>query len=143
MFKLITASPICIQEIKQFLDTAGKSLTRFRYFDKRDLIIIKNHLLTVLFVKDSIPISYGHLDPEGKRVWLGICVGEEFIGQGYGKSMMDFLLKSARKHYIEEVFLKVDLDNVNAIFLYKRFGFKVVQKVENAYIMKCNLKLLK
>ena len=50
--------------VKQFLSNAGKSLETFRYFAKRPLSAMENHLLTLLALDGNTPIGYGHLDKD-------------------------------------------------------------------------------
>ena len=62
----------------------------FRYYHSRTIDAIKNHIVTiVLTLKDNI-IGYGHLDFE-KKVWLGICILQEYRKQGYSKIILEFL----------------------------------------------------
>ena len=68
--------------LQDFIDNMGSSNKTFRYFDKRGLSCISNHIVTVLFLedKDEKPIAYGHLDKEGDNIWLGIAVKEGYAG---------------------------------------------------------------
>ena len=43
--------------------------TTFRYFNKRTIDVIKNHLLTILLLVNDLPIGYAHIDYENKY-WL-------------------------------------------------------------------------
>ena len=73
--------------LRIFLDGAGDSLTSFRYFDKRPLDAVANHVCTWLWVEDGKPLAYGHLDNEDGITWLGIAVQEQPRGKGYVKWM--------------------------------------------------------
>ncbi|NQV49507.1 MAG: GNAT family N-acetyltransferase [Candidatus Marinimicrobia bacterium] len=116
--------------LKSFLDRAGKSLEKFRYYSSRSFDSIDQHIYTILVIDDlNIPVAYGHLDKEDENVWLGICVSAEHSGQGYGKLVMQDLLRWAQKNGIRVVRLKVDYDNSLAIDLYKKHGFEVEQIV--------------
>ena len=114
--------------VKAFLEDAGKSLERFRYFSKRPLTVIKNHLVTYLIMEGDLgPVCYGHLDQDqdSRIVWLGIAVREGHYNRGLGNIMMKSLICFARDNNIPEVFLSADNDNVNAIKLYSKFGFRL------------------
>lgn len=128
--------------IKEFLFFAGSSLNSFRYFDKRPLTIISNHVITVLMFKNNQPIGYGHLDRDHDDVWLGIAISELMRGRGYGKILMDYLLKIAKNKNIKEVRLSVDKVNREAIGLYSYFGF-IVSDSGNQSIQIMKLKLVK
>lgn len=115
--------------LKRFLDGCGESLESFRYFSKRPLTIIQNHLVTLLaFDDDGEPVAYGHLDPEGGKVWLGVCVSSRNRGKGYGRRMMQALLDEAARLRIPSICLTVDRDNRTAIRMYEKSGFKRVEE---------------
>ncbi len=127
-----------------FLASAGNSLTTFRYFNKRPLSVIKNHLITYIGLDDNkTPICYGHLDydNENRKIWLGICVKSSEIRKGYGSLMMDVLLDFAYKHNYFEIFLSVDKKNVNARRLYEKKGFKKIEENDKIVFYKIDLSL--
>jgi ribosomal protein S18 acetylase RimI-like enzyme len=121
-----------------FLTNAGSSLKKFRYFSTRDVEVIRNHIYTILLTNDnSEPVAYGHLDPEDNKVWLGICVSEKFINQGLGSRIMASLTEKADSIFINELYLQVDIDNVSAVNLYKKFNFEIIEnKHEKYFVMK-------
>jgi ribosomal protein S18 acetylase RimI-like enzyme len=124
--------------INDFLSNAGSSLDSFRYFAKRPLSIISNHICTFLFIKNNIPICYGHLDKDEDIIWLGIAVIEKEKGNGLGKKMMAQLIQTAKEQNIPSIHLTVDTTNENAIKLYEKFGFKIEKKMDtyNRYSLK-------
>ena len=118
------------QCLEKFLSTAGKSLETFRYFSKRPLKIIEQHLCTYLLKEDDEVLAYGHLDQEEGTVWLGIAVAEHATGKGLGKMMMHKLLDFAKKNHVSQIKLSVDNDNLTAIHLYVAMGFSLKEKRE-------------
>jgi GNAT superfamily N-acetyltransferase len=110
-------------ELELFLSLCGKSLSTFRYFLTRELECVANHIVTLLFYKDRTPVAYGHLDREGQETWLGVCVIDAEIGNGYGEAMTRELLNRAKKHEIAKIRLSVDEQNEAARCLYKKLGF--------------------
>tara|TARA_B100000287_G_C20581928_1_gene760696 strand:+ start:368 stop:772 length:405 start_codon:yes stop_codon:yes gene_type:complete len=113
-----------IKLLEEFLDSLDSEKTKFRYYQKRDpRQAIKNHLVTLLLTSESA-VGYGHLDVEGDRVWLGICVSSKHHNKGYGASIMKELINS----YDGTISLTVDKDNQSAINLYNKFGFSVVRE---------------
>jgi ribosomal protein S18 acetylase RimI-like enzyme len=114
-------------ELKDFLEQAGDSLLKFRYFNSRPLSILKNHRLTILAFDVDQPVGYGHLDSEDNLIWLGIAVAEKGRGKGTGKKIMDYLVKYADDNQIAEICLTVDQDNISAVHLYKKFDFNIVK----------------
>ncbi len=136
MIKIIKNTNEDIQLLALFLNDAGKSLNTFRYFNKRPLEIIQNHKYTILILNEfKVPVGYGHLDPQGDFVWLGICVSEKQIGKGFGKMIMSDLTKKADSSGISELILKVDKQNVNAVSLYKKFNFKISDEKDEVYLI--------
>ncbi len=114
--------------LEQFILLAGDSLQKFRYFNSRPLDCIQNHICTYILSENKIPVAYGHLDKEEGTIWLGIAVIANAKGKGYGKHMMQKLITSAKEQNIEMIKLSVDNDNLNAITLYKNFGFKLLEE---------------
>ena len=136
---------ICIREIDidnsilihQFLKIAQRSLISFRYFERRPVNIITNHILTAILLLNGVPIGYGHLDKEEERIWLGIAVAESHQGTGFGKLLMNFLLKKGYEKGIRTIYLTVDKNNTSAMNMYQRNAFVYVEDInEESVLMK-------
>lgn len=125
--------------VKFFLDSAGNILEHFRYFSSRSLDVIDNHIATFVMRQKKEIIGYGHLDPEGETVWLGIAVAENYQGMGLGKLMMNNLLITARILELKSIRLSVDKDNRRAIQLYQQMGFEQIEEKENICFLQINL----
>lgn len=122
--RLINVSKDNIETLYEFLSRCNTSLKNFRYFDNRvPLHVIKNHTKTIILAYKELPIGYGHLDVEDEKTWLGICLADDFTGMGYGSIIMKTLLDKINF----SVYLSVDVDNFNAIKLYRKFGFVDVE----------------
>ena len=122
--------------ITDFLSRAGASLNSFRYFAKRPIEVINNHVCTLVFIKNNEPVCYGHLDKENDTVWLGVAVSENERGKGLGKKMMNDLIQIAKEKNISSVHLTVDISNKSAIKLYENFGF-IKETTHETYIKYC------
>lgn len=103
----------------------------FRYFDKRSFDVVKNHKYTCIYFIDDNNVGYGHTDREDGKNWLGIFVSKIHRGYGLGKLIMVDLMKQSDG----DIYLTVDIDNINAINLYKKMGFKESEKVNNKYYL--------
>ena len=125
-----------ISLLKTFINLNNS--TFFRYYDTRDITIIKNHLITIIITNNDEIVGYGHLDIEN-HVWLGICVLEKHKGNGYGKKIMNHLINYAIEHNIEYIYLSVDKNNAIAKNMYDKFDFKVIQTNKKTYLMKKTL----
>ena len=128
-----------LKALKQFVDSCGSSLTTFRYFKSRPYEVIEKHLITLMVYIDCKAVAYGHLDVENDTVWLGICVSEEHLGKGYGKSMMQALLDIGHTEGIREIRLSVDVENEKASGLYEKFGFKLSHSSEAVHYYSLSL----
>ncbi|MFB0561858.1 MAG: N-acetyltransferase family protein [Candidatus Lokiarchaeia archaeon] len=55
---------------------------------------------------------------------LGIFVREDYQGKGVGSKLTESLIELARKENVKKIHLTVLTDNVIAIHIYKKYGFK-------------------
>ena len=120
-FKKITNENI--NDLSDLISISGSSLNTFRYFENRDVNVIKNHILTVILTVDEIDVAYGHIDMEFDRYWLGIMVIEQQISRGYGNIMMSYLIENCLLNKLDSIYLSVDINNSSAISLYKKYDF--------------------
>lgn len=123
-----------IELLKSFLSFLSKGKSKFRYFNKRPVSVIENHLLTILLLEDDLPIGYGHLDKDDEIIWLGIAVSDNHISKGNGTIIMNYLMDFAKKKRIEKITLSVDKDNLPAICMYRKMNFIKVQESSSYYI---------
>lgn len=75
-------------------------------------------------------IAYSFLTPFDKptkkhNCVLGIVIGDNWQGKGYGKTICKHMIKKAWELGLEKVWLNVHSDNSQAIGLYKSVGFEV------------------
>ena len=68
--------------------------------------------------KDSMYINY-------------LATFEEFRGQGIARELMAFCEQQAVSRQLSKLALDVEVLNKGAIRVYKKFGFKIVQKIES------------
>lgn len=115
--------------LSKFLKDNPKSQNTFRYFKSRNFDCLKNHLVTRLYYENDLCVGYGHLDLEN-FIWLGICVGDNHQGKGYGNFIMGDLISSTN----QDIFLTVDKENIPAFELYKKRGF-VIEKLNESNIL--------
>jgi ribosomal protein S18 acetylase RimI-like enzyme len=136
--QFITINNITINYLKNFLN--NKLSKNFRYYEKRDISVIENHLVTIIGLEPNlIPIAYGHIDycKETNIYWLGICILDEYQGKGFGNQMMIKLIEIFKeKQLSKELYLTVDKDNQKAINLYKKFNFDLIEDNNTYYKMK-------
>ena len=62
-----------------------------------------------------------------KRVYVSrMIVKKEYRNRGIGSEILEFLIKKAKEMGFSEMTIGVDKDNVNALHLYRKFGFTEV-----------------
>jgi ribosomal protein S18 acetylase RimI-like enzyme len=83
----------------------------------------QNNIVGFAFLKIKRRLLNGHFSAE-----LGIVVDEVHRGKGLGSKLMENLLKLAQQESVHEIFLTVLSDNVRAIRLYEKYGFKKIGK---------------
>ena len=106
----------------------------FRYFNKRTIDVIKNHIITIILIVDNLPVGYAHIDYDDKY-WFGICILHEYQGKGYGKKIMQYIFNNEKIKTIDKIYLTVDKINTIAIKLYTNFGFYNIDEKDYYFTM--------
>lgn len=110
----------------------------FRYFKTRDISIIENHKITVLVHNNNTVFGYGHIDYDdtSNKYWLGLCIIEPYQNQKFGTKILNLILKHYMMKDINEIYLTVDVTNIHAINLYKKYGFIELENNGHIVMMK-------
>ncbi|MHA2032297.1 MAG: GNAT family N-acetyltransferase [Candidatus Kariarchaeaceae archaeon] len=64
---------------------------------------------------------------------FSIAIQSEFESQGWGTRLMSHLISNASFNKIEKIGLHVETNNIRALNLYQKFGFKEVNISSNYY----------
>lgn len=91
--------------------------------------------LYYVLMADGVALAYGLLRGwnEGYAVpGLGLAVTPAARGQGLGRLMMDFLHAAARQQGAKRVRLRVGQDNITALSLYQRCGYRFSEPADSA-----------
>jgi ribosomal protein S18 acetylase RimI-like enzyme len=112
----------------------------FRYFNKRSINVIKNHIITLILIDDNLPVGYAHIDYDDNKYWFGVCILENYQGKGYGKKIMEYIFNDERIKNIDNIYLTVDKINYIAISLYKKYNFYIVEEKDTYFMMCLNKK---
>lgn len=111
-----------------FIDYLKSDSEKFRYYNTRDHKVVKNHLSTLIVIdEDNKIVGYAHLDFE-EKYWFGIYLSPEIRRMGFGVKLWKRIKSKAKTYRIDCIFLTVDIDNIPAISLYKKLGFKQNKK---------------
>jgi ribosomal protein S18 acetylase RimI-like enzyme len=128
-----------LQLLENFIGKLEDASSTFRYFNKRDINIVKKHVVSYLVLYNEVPVAYGHLEKVDAVVWLGVCVLPNFQGRKIGTLIMNDLIRKAKKKKIPKIYLTVDKENKSAINLYEQIGFTKIEVFENYYKYKLNV----
>ena len=71
---------------------------------------------------------------------LGIA--QPYRGQGVASMLMKATLKALRERHFKCILLEVRCDNIEAVALYKRFGFVITEELSAFYLDGCNAYLM-
>ncbi len=109
----------------------------FRYFDKRKVNCLNNHIITTVLydIRKNEYIGYAHIDYENKY-WIGIYITNEYQNMKLGSFLLDYILQDEKVYNINEINLTVDINNKAALKLYKKKNFKIIDTKDTYYIMK-------
>jgi hypothetical protein len=124
-----------LEEVKKFILSNPNGCKNFRYFQKRDFSVIKNHIFTCLYYSNENVIGYGHLDYEDGKIWLGIIISDNNKSKGFGNIIIDDLISKTKK----PIYLSVDKDNEIAQRLYKNKKFIIFKENNKNIIMIRNM----
>lgn len=87
-----------------------------------------------LLEQQGVIVGYGVLSiAAGEAHVLNLCAAPGHEGQGLGARMLTALLKIARGHGAQRVFLEVRPSNPRAIALYQRSGFNEIGRRPRYY----------
>lgn len=109
----------------------------FRYFDKRNINSLDNHIITIV-LQDIIKndyIGYAHIDYENKY-WVGIYIVDDYQNMKLGTFLLNYILEHEKVYNIKEINLKVDINNNAALRLYEKCNFKITDTKDTYYMMK-------
>jgi GNAT superfamily N-acetyltransferase len=129
----------CENDILDFLPKINSP--NFRYFNSRSVDCIKNHKSTFLFkdLSNNEIFAYTHVDYEesSNKYWFGIYIIPEYRGKKIGELLMNYTIQYSI-HDCRIIYLSVDSNNIPAIRLYEKYGFKVASEniEKNFRIMK-------
>lgn len=80
--------------------------------------------------------GYGYVNDDTPE--LGIAIKKEARGKGLGSKLMQSIIEEAKVNSFKTLSLSVDVDNPQALNLYRRLGFVEVGKVGSSKTMLLN-----
>lgn len=125
-----------INLLSDLLDSSKEGVKGFRYFNTRHLEITHHHLISLIILENNIPAAYCHLEEENNKIWLGVLVSDNFVGNGLGSYCVNLLINLADNLDINDIYLSVDKNNYKAISLYQKYNFKIIEEKQYLFMMK-------
>lgn len=107
-------------------------LIKFLISNKVDKPIDSPFVKEVIYIENDTVVGYlGYSIMYEKAEINNIYVSEQYRSQGIGSKLLNYLVKKCK--ICENITLEVRKDNINAICLYKKYGFKEVAIREKYY----------
>ena len=114
------------------VENNDKRLTQFLENNKLDKPIDSPFSKDVIYVEKDEVIGYLSYSIMYEKAEINnIYVLAQYRSQGIGSKMLDYLVKKCK--ICENITLEVRKDNIPAIYLYKKYGFKEVATREKYY----------
>lgn len=113
-----------VEDEEKFLENATKS----------------NNSCHIVAFKDDFIISAAGFAGSGlmrlsHKVSLGISVLQEYNNKGLGTIMMGVLIEKAKEYHKTKIELEVRSDNVGAIHVYEKCGFKIEGQRQDGFFV--------
>ncbi len=101
--------------------------------------LIKNTRVFHTWVTELLPdkeiVGYVsiYLETKSEGVIVSICTNPKYQKKGIGTALIETTLNFAIKQHLQRLFLTVDVNNHDAISLYKKMGFQMQGIITNYY----------
>lgn len=64
---------------------------------------------------------------------IQLALNKAYQRQGLASMMIDYMIQDAQSSNIEFIYLEVEMDNLPALNLYKKYGFEAIHQRKNYY----------
>lgn len=93
-----------------------------------------NNFGVFICTNDGQAIGYGQIIiNKNAHTIVNLGILEAYRHQGYGELLIKYLIELCCKNSIKNVYIRVERDNVNALCLYKKIGFKEYNPIFSWY----------
>ncbi len=89
--------------------------------------------------------DYGEYTEKDVKIYLSrLIVKKEYRNKGIGQELLKYMINLCKEKGYKQITVGVDIDNSNALHIYKKFGFKIYETATDEYgefyKMICHLK---
>lgn len=77
---------------------------------------------------ESVLGYFAFKNEETKMFLSKLYLKKEFRGLGYARKVLDFLVQTAKNENLKNIYLTVNINNLNSIKAYEKMGFYVLEK---------------
>ena len=137
--RIITVS---IKDLDEIFRLESNTFRKDAFFQNSILnLIINNTFFFKLINDDNSNEIVGFIiiiqDREDRVNLINLVISKQYQNKGYGSHLLKYTLNKIKEmNNIEVIVLNVNSKNKVAISLYQKFGFRIVQKIENYYRLK-------
>lgn len=137
--RIITVS---IKDLDEIFRLESNTFKKDAFFQNSILnLIINNTFFFKLINDDNSNEIVGFIiiiqDREDRVNLINLVISKQYQNKSYGSHLLKYTLNKIKEmNNIEVIVLNVNSKNKVAIRLYQKFGFRIVQKIENYYRQK-------
>lgn len=124
---------IDLEELSDYIDSVLKN--GYALISTENESIIGVGLICPLAMDKYLPETISDHFQSSQCLYIAeMMVKASFRGKGIGKRLMEAFDQTADKTNFSDAFIRVWIDNIPAVNLYKKMGFDVVANIEHAKI---------
>ena len=133
---------VSIKDLDEIFRLESNTFKKDAFFKNSILnLIINNTFFFKLINDDNSNEIVGFIiviqDQEYRVNLINLLISKQYQNKGYGSHLLKYTLNKIKEmNNIEVIVLNVNSKNKVAIRLYQKFGFRIVQKIENYYRQK-------
>jgi ribosomal-protein-alanine N-acetyltransferase len=133
---------VSIKDLDEIFRLENNTFEKDAFSKNSILNLIINNTFFLKLIEDDISNKIvGFIiviqDREDRINLINLLIRKQYQNKGYGSYLLKYTLNKIKEmNNIEEIVLNVNSKNKVAIWLYQKFGFRIVQKIENYYRQK-------
>jgi len=133
---------VSLKDLDEIFRLESNTFKKDAFFKNSILNLIINNTFFFKLVNDvNSNMIVGFIiviqDQEYRVNLINLLISKQCQNKGYGSHLLKYTLNKIKEmNNIEVIVLNVNSKNKVAISLYQKFGFRIVQKIENYYRLK-------